>query len=221
VSQPRVLTEREVTGSAYIVASAGEHLVAGQGDQIYARGIPAGKHTSYAIYRAGKTYQNIGGRPDEVLGYEAIMVGTAQVRSAGDPATLQITEARREALIGDLLLPIGRQESEGPWIPRAPDTPVEGRIIDVLDAVSRVGQYQTIVLNLGEFDGLQRGHVLAIYRAGAEARDVVSADPRDAVQLPDVRAGLALVFKTFDRVSYALVVKAETDVRLHDTVRKP
>lgn len=221
VSQPRVLAERELESSGYVVASSGDHLVGGIGDQIYARGLPAGKNTSFAIYRTGKAYQNTDGKSDELLGYEAIYVGTAMVKTFGDPATLQITDANRETLIGDRLLPMARPESEPQWVPRAPDAPVEGRIINVVDAVARVGQFQTVVLNLGEFDGLQRGHVLAVYRAGTDARDVVSSDSRDSIQLPDTRAGLAMVFRTFDRVSYALIMKAEQDIRLHDAVRKP
>lgn len=221
VSQPRLLAERELQSSGYVVASAGEHLIGGIGDQIYVRGLPPGKTTNFTIYRTGKTYQNTHGKSDETLGYEAIYVGTAIVKSFGDPSTLLITDATRETLIGDRLLPTARPENEPQWVPRAPDTPVEGRIIDVVDAVARVGQFQTVVLNLGEFDGLQRGHVLAIYRSGPDARDVVSSDSRDSVQLPDTRAGLAMVFRTFDRVSYALVMKAEQDIHLHDAVRKP
>jgi len=106
-------------------------------------------------------------------------------------------------------------------LPRAPDQPIEGRIIDVVDAVARVGQFQSVVINVGEFDGLQRGHVLAVYRAGGDTRDIVSSDPRDAVAVPDQREGLAMVYRTFDRVSYALIMKAEQDIRLHDVVRKP
>ena len=71
-------------------------------------------------------YQNVGGKQDEVLGYEGVLVGIAQLRSGGEPATLQIIEANREALIGDLLIPMVRSESEGNWIPRAPDAPMEG-----------------------------------------------------------------------------------------------
>ncbi len=221
IPQPRVLTERELKNSAYIVATSGQHLVAGTGDQIYAKGLPPSKNNTYAIYRSGRTYQNVGGKQDEVLGYEGIMVGVAQLRSGGDPSTLQITQSNREALIGDLLIPLVKNETEGNWIPRAPDAPMEGRIIDVIDAVARVGQYQTVVLNLGEFDGIQRGHVLAVYHSAGEVRDVVANDPRTTLELPDYRSGLAMVFKTFDRVSYALIMKAEEDIRLYDVVRKP
>ena len=221
VSQPRLLAERDLQGAGYVVASAGDHLIGGIGDQIYVRALPPGKNTSFAIYRTGKTYQNNESKSEEILGYEAIYVGTAVVKTFGDPATLQIVDATRETLIGDRLLPMARPETDIQWVPRAPDAPVEGRIIDVVDAVARVGQFQTVVLNLGEFDGLQRGHVLAIYRAGTDARDVVSSDTRDSVKLPDTRAGLAMVFRTFDRISYALIMKAEQDIRLHDAVRKP
>lgn len=220
VSQPRVLTERELENSAYLVSSQGDRLVNSVGDNIYARGLPPNKNTTYAIYRTGRAYRNMDAKTDDILGYEALYVGTAQLKVSGDPATLQISDAAREALVGDRLLPVNK-ESDATWTPHAPDMPLEGRIIQVVDGVARIGQYQTVVLNLGEYDGVQKGHVLAIYRAGREIRDVVTDDPRDALQTPDSRAGLALVYRTFDRVSYALIMRADTDIQLYDVVKKP
>jgi hypothetical protein len=97
---------------------------------------------------------------------------------------------------------------------------VEGQIIALFDAVSRVGQYQVVVLNQGQRNGLQPGHVLAIYRAGDTIRDTVS-DKGKKVTLPDSRSGVLMVFRVFDRVSYGLVMSANRDVRLYDIVRNP
>jgi hypothetical protein len=221
LSRPKVISQSELENSPYIVATQGQHLVAGTGDQIYARGVPTGKESRYALYRTGRVYRNPGARDEDILGYEALYVGDANVKGFGDPATLQIVDSVREALIGDRLLPIVRQESDQFFVPHAPDRPIEGQIIELIDGVARIGQYQTVVLNVGELDGVERGHVLAVYQAGEQVRDVVSEDPRDSVTLPDIRSGVAMIFRTFDRVSYALIMKAERDMSLYDAVRNP
>lgn len=221
LSKPLVISEREMNDSPYVVAGEDGHLIAGAGDTVYARGISAGKTNRFNIYRTGKAYQNPGARRDDILGYEAIHVGSALVKSFGDPSTLQISQSERETLIGDKLIPVLNAEPELHFIPHAPSTPIEGNIIELIDAVSRIGQYQTAVLNVGEFDGMEVGHVLAIYRKGDVIRDDVSPDPRDKVKLPDTRSGLVMIFRTFDRVSYGLVMTSETDIRLYDLARNP
>ena len=103
--------------------------------------------------------------------------------------------------------------------PRAPDRQIQGKIIALFDAVSRVGQYQVVVLNKGLNDGLQPGHVLAVYHAGTKVRDIVTDNGE--VTLPDSRSGVLMVFRVFDKVSYALIMKAHRDIRLYDMVRNP
>ncbi|NOX42778.1 MAG: LysM peptidoglycan-binding domain-containing protein [Gammaproteobacteria bacterium] len=221
LSKPRIISQREVENSPYIVSTQGNHLVAGAGDQIYARGIPRGKNIRYSIYRTGRVYRNPDARYDDILGHEALYVGVAQVRQFGDPATLTIIDSVREGLIGDKLFPEQDSDINQFFIPHSPDTPVEGNIIEVIDGLARAGQFQTVVINLGEFDGMERGHVLQVLHSGKVIRDVVSADPRDTVQLPESKSGVIMVFRTFDRVSYALVMSAARDLSIRDTVKNP
>lgn len=221
LSRPRIFSERERAASPYIISSRGQHLIAGVGDHIYVRGISASKETRYSIYRTGQAYRNPGARKKDILGYEAIYVGLAQVLNFGNPTTMLITESKREALIGDLLLPLIRQEADQFFIPHPPKKTINGHIIAIVDGVSRVGQYQTVVINLGESSDIERGHVVAIYHRGKVLRDVISSDPRDMVKLPDIRSGIAMVFRTFDQVSYALIMKAYRDIGLYDMIRNP
>ncbi len=221
LSRPRIISEREVESSPYIVSTQGNHLIAGAGDQIYARGVPRGKNIRYSIYRTGRVYRNPNARQADILGHEAIYVGTAQVRQFGDPATLTIINSVREGLIGDKLFPEQHSDLNQSFIPHSPDTPVAGNIIEVIDGLTRAGQYQTVVINLGEFDGLERGHVLKVEHSGKMVRDVVSPDPRDKIQLPASKSGTIMVFRTFDRVSYALVMTASRDLSINDSVKNP
>ena len=217
LGQPRVITEREINSAAYIIAARDNHLIAGKGDEIYVRGLVSGPDKEYSVLRLGTPYRNPGS--SEILGYEAIHVADARVINFGDPATLLIESSSREALRGDRLLPKRETKVDQTFIPHPPDTQVEGQIIAVVDGVSRVGQYQTIVINRGEQDGMEVGHVLAIYQSGGTVLDVRAGS--ESITLPDVRAGIVLVTRIYDRVSYALVMEAERDMRVEDFVRNP
>jgi hypothetical protein len=109
------------------------------------------------------------------------------------------------------------------FFPRAPGSAVEGRIISVIEGVSMIGQYQVIVINRGARDGIEPGHVLRIWQTGA----IISDPTRDSgfsdekIRLPDEMAGTTMVFRTFDRMSYALVMEATREMRVLDAVRNP
>lgn len=219
LTEPRVSTEEALEAAPYIVQSAGEHLVVGAGDRIYVRAVNDADPSRYAVVRRGEVY--IDPDTEENLGVEALYVGDARLQKTGDPATLLLTRSNREALIGDRLLPAVGDAYDSNFMPRAPDQAVEGQILSVVDGVDQIGRYQVVVINRGEREGLQAGHVLAVYQRGEIVPDQVSEDRRDVVKLPDERAGLLLVFRTFEKVSYALVMRASTNMHVADIVRNP
>ena len=223
LGQPRVLSERELKNAAYVVSSKDGRLISGTNDRIYARGIRPGQDpkSRYAVLRIGKAYRNPGAKRGKILGYEAIQVADAKAIDFGDPTTLRIIEASRETLVGDRLVPRKASGLDQTFIPRPPETPIEGQIISVIDGVSRIGQYQTVVINKGDQDGLETGHVLAVFQAGKKVRDVYGKRHGEVITLPDLRAGIALVYRTFDHVSYALVMEAYMDMQVNDLVRNP
>lgn len=216
LTKPRVVGDEVMTAAPYVVASANERLISGAGDIVYARGVLAQPGDDFSVFRGGKAYVD----PDsgEVLGYEAIYTGDATVKAIGDPATLDLTFTNREVNIGDRLLEAEAEDFELQFFPRAPEVPMDGQIISVFDGVSQVGQYQIVVLNLGLRDGLELGHVLSLYKGGETIRDVVSADRDATVTLPDEHAGEAMVFRMFDKVSYAIVMRATSALNLYDRV---
>jgi hypothetical protein len=177
--------------------------------------------TQYAILRIGKAYRNPGTSGSDILGYEAIHVADAKAIDFGDPTTLNIVESSREALVGDRIVPKKASGLDQTFIPHPPSKQIEGQIISVIDGLTRIGQYQTIVINKGDQDGLETGHVLAIYQSGKKVRDVYGKNHGEIVTLPDIRAGVALVYRTFDHVSYALVMEAYLDMQVYDMVRNP
>ena len=214
-----VLTPEELESAPYIVESMDGHLIAGTGDRIYVRSVPDRSSTRYNVYRPGKAYKRLGS--EIALGYEALYVGDATLERTGDPATLELSRTVRETLIGDRLLPVGEETIQQNFYPHPPAKEVDGAILAVIDGVSQIGQYQVVVIDLGTEDGMEQGNVLAVFQRGDKIRDVVTKVDDQRVQLPDERSGLIMVFRPFERVSYALVMNATRTMHIDDAVRNP
>ena len=217
LSRPGILTDQELSEAPYIVSLGPEHLIAGAGYRVYARGLPSDESVGYAVYRRGKAFRDPD-RGGEILGYEALHVADARLEEHGDPASLALTTSTREVLIGDRVLPVNEKEVVTRFLPRAPSDPLDGKIIAVVDGVTQIGQHQTVVLNLGTRDGVEEGHVMAVYQLGEIVRDPFA---KETVTLPNARAGVVMVFRPFERVSYALVMEAQRAMHVRDIVTNP
>ncbi|MCI0435261.1 MAG: hypothetical protein L0271_16715, partial [Gemmatimonadetes bacterium] len=202
-----------------------QHLVAAAGNVIYARGdIEGDVNSRYNVVHVGEPLRD----PDDndLIGYEGIYTGEARLVENGDPATLELTASSRETLDGDLLFP-GTFDVPLDFIPHAPPSEVDGRIISIVDGIYVVGQYQVVVINRGSSHGLEPGHVLAIYVAGTRVTDPRSRGIsrvggfRANVQLPDWRGGTFMVFKTYDRISYGLILDSTVPIHVLDQIRNP
>lgn len=210
-------TPEQFDAAPYIVAGNGERVLSGIGDRIYARGYFDQEHVGYGIFRQGKTYID----PDtqEVLGINADEIGGGEiVASEGDIATLQLQRSTQEVRLGDRLFVSEEHAINSTFMPSAPATPVEGLIIDVPRGVTQIGVFDVVTLDRGRRDGLVEGNVLAIYKTGEHVRDRVSGQD---VKIPDERAGELMVFRTYERLSYALVLHATRSLAVMDKVRNP
>jgi hypothetical protein len=150
------------------------------------------------------------------------------VTRIGDPATLIMTESTRETYPGDKLF-AGGIDVPLDFVPSSPKNHTDGRIIAVSDGVTVIGQYQVVVINRGVRDGLAPGNVLAVFATGETVRDNVSHGflsgvsslAATKVRLPDERVGTFMVFKTFDRMSYGLIMEAKDIIHVADHVENP
>ncbi len=219
LSFPKVVSKDDIEHAAYVIDFVGEHLIVGSGDGVYVRDLTESNHVNYTIYRQGAVYQDV--ETAEELGYEAKYIAQAVVKKFGDPATLMITKSRSEIHSGDRLIADSPEELTLNYCPRPPEKVVQGAIIGIVDGVTQIGQYNIVALDKGSEDGLAVGHVLDIYQRGRKILDPFSIDPTTKVSLPDETAGKLMIFRIFPRVSYALIMQANTSIHLLDKVITP
>ncbi len=220
LTRPLVIEAAGLERAATIVATEENRVVLEAGNRAFARGLSGAKEQDWFVYRQGRPLVD----PDSntTLGYEAIYLGTARVVRAGEPATIQLTTVTQEVGKGDKLLPAGKPEIPT-YAPRAPGANVQGRVISVYGGsrTGEAGPQGVVALNRGKANGLEVGHVLALYRPGVTVPDLSRAKDAPLVKLPDERYGTAFVFRVFDRVSYALVMHITRPVNPLDVVQNP
>ncbi|MBD8492123.1 LysM peptidoglycan-binding domain-containing protein [Pseudomonas syringae] len=201
----------------YIVAGNAERVLSGQGDRLYARGGLDPANATYGIFRQGKTYTDPVTK--EVLGINADDIGSGEVvATEGDVSTLVLQRTTQEVRLGDRLFASEERPVNSTFMPTPPASNIDGLIIDVPRGVTQVGEYDVVTLDRGRRDGLQEGNVLAIYKTGEQVRDRVTGEQ---VKIPDERSGLLMVFRTYDKLSYALVLHATRSLAIMDKVRNP
>ncbi len=241
LAEPVIVEEGELASAPRLVAPQENRVMLSRGDRAYARG-PSGMPL---LDDKGKTqrlrvFRNANPLKDpttgEVLGYEAQFLGKAvlvrgestqdiegrdgKLQNVIVPATIDIVSTKEEMRVGDRMLPEPEREFLS-YTPRAPVGPVSGRIVSVYgSAVVNAAQNQVVVINRGRRDGIESGHVMAILKDGPQLVD--KTDPEQPqMKLPDERNGLLMVFKTFEKLSYALILDITDGVRVGDRLTAP
>ena len=242
LTEPMIVDEQGLSAAARIVATQDSRVLLTRGDRAYARGNagfelqdePTKKQQVFRVFRNATPLKDpVSG---EVLGYEAQYIGksvlarseTSQsiVQADGKtridilPATIDIVDAKEEMRVGDRLLPEPPPQIQS-YVPHAPASAVEARIVSIYgSAVVNAAQNQVVSLNRGTRDGIESGHVLAIMTDGARLVDKTDAK-LPQIKLPDERNGLLMVFRTFEKVSYALVLDIKNGVKVGDRLINP
>jgi nucleoid-associated protein YgaU len=223
-----VLERNELESAPRIVAGREGRVLLGRGDTAYVRGELAPRR-DWRVFRQAKELRDPVTK--EVLGYEAAFVGGAEYIQPGRtqagaegvdelvPATFTLSTLRQEATVGDRLAAAPPRD-DGQYQPHAPASPVDARVVSIYGEGLQAGQNQIVALNRGRQNGIEPGHVLAIWRSGDLVRDREDA-ARTPIRLPDERNGNLFVFRVFERVSYGLILSSETPVHSGDRLTQP
>jgi hypothetical protein len=254
LSAPLVIERGGLDNAPRIFATQEGRYNIGAGARAYVTGMSQSKEPLWQVYRPGIALVD----PDskEVLGHEAIYLGTARVARTGDPTTVQVLSSKQEISAGDRLV-VAPQPQVFSFAPRAPDKPIRARIMSIYDGRSdartdllldrpdwagiqsdagkksiyegfgETGNLAIVSLNKGAKDGLEVGHVLAIFRSTTIVNDrsvgpfYMGERRQEPITLPEERYGLLMVFRTFDNLSYALTLGVERQVAPGDVVKTP
>jgi hypothetical protein len=223
-----IFQANELASAPRIVATQEGRVLLSRGDTAYVRG-ELGGASDFRIFREPKPLKDP--TTGEVLGYEAVYVGATEAVRPGEtrtdkngkpeiiPATFSVTSIRQEANVGDRLAPVPAREFSN-YAPHAPASPMDGQIVSLYGDALTAGQNQIVVLNRGARDGVERGHVLALWREGVRVIDKTDKS-HPTIKLPDERHGMLFVFRVFDRMSYALILSVKDPVKPGDRFTQP
>lgn len=217
LSRSRVVERGDLDKAPHMLAGQQQRIVVGAGDAAYARGKFTPGITGYGVYRQGEIF--VDPKTREILGVHALGVGSVSVKSLqGDVATVAVQHTTEEIRMGDRLLASEDRPVNSTFYPSEPDSEVHGTIIAVEGGVTQVGKFNVVMINRGEREGMKAGNTLAIYKQGEKVRDRVTGG---SVVLPDERAGLLMIFRTFKKMSFALVLEADRPLSVGDKVLNP
>ncbi|MEM8843654.1 MAG: LysM domain-containing protein [Pseudomonadota bacterium] len=219
--RPQIVDQYTLETAPHIVGSRDNRIIYGANDSVYVRdseNFNLGE--AYSVYRQGDEFLDpITG---ELLGYEAIHVADGEVTETGNPATLFLSKVEREVLRGDRLISLEIDDPDSAFRPVPPSKAIFGEVIYLFDAISQVGTYQIIATNIGTRNGLKKGNVISISQSGKIVQDRnAKASQTTDVKLPDEHTGDAIVFRTFDKISYAFILDANRPIKIGDIVSNP
>ena len=217
ISSPLVIEANELDSAPRIIATQQDRVFLGPGETAYVENAdPAIEQ--WQVYRNGKPLYDPADK-NIVLGYEAFYLGTARQVRPGQPATFEIIATKEEVGRGNRLIPAARPVMQR-YVPHRPETQIDGRVVSIYGGVSTGGRGSIVSVSRGRQDGLEIGHVLAIER-NRQVNDRDENDVKLSLTIPAERIGLLFVFRTFERISYAVVVQADDPLEPNDFVTTP
>jgi LysM repeat protein len=217
----------ELNRAPRIVAAQEGYVAMSQGQLAYVLG-DVQRSSGYRLFREPQPLYDFDTK--ELLGYEARYVGTAEFVRPGRnfeeagkpvvvPATVSIKSVRMEVNVGDRLAPLPARDLDA-FAPHHPNVPMSGRVLQIYGDALSAGQNQIVAINRGARDGVERGHVLALWRQGDRRVKRIEGE-RTVLQLPNEQNGLLFVFSVFERTSYALILSVNVPVFPGDAFTQP
>ena len=219
----RILESGAFSDLPYVIAGDAQRIISGLGDRIYVRGPVASGDQVFGIIREGSPV--IDPTTQEVLGITALDIGSASLTSGGTEGSsdavkeFEITRMTEEIRIGDRLIPLQAGIMDAFFQPKSPGVEIEnGFMVAVNSGVTQIGPMSIVTINRGDREAVMVGDVFAIYQTGEIVQDPVK---QEMVALPDVRAGVLMVFAVYEKASFGLVLTATRPLAVGDKIRNP
>jgi len=256
LTRPLVVGATELDSAPFILATQENRVALGAGNVAYVEGLKPEMGRSWQLFRRADAL--VDPETNEILGYQATYLGEARVVKFGPQSTVEIVKSNQEIYAGDRLLSTAREKPTFSYVPRSPQGKIRARIMSTYGNLGETGPSGIVALSKGAKDGLEVGHVLAIYRSQSTSRyeirnsalygregltgnerprtyheeqisprdgpyyDTTQAlSPADVAKLPDERYGLVMVFRTFDRTAFGIVMRASRQVAVNDLLTNP
>ena len=209
----QIVESRNLDHLAYVTEGVNQEVVLGALSDFYARKIDGAPGTKFKIIRMRGALVD----PDtkKVIAYETETLGEAEMLRPGDPAKLRITRSNKEINQGDRLVPAVSKLALPYYHPKAFREPIT---INILGAVSELAEYgagDVVTLSAGSDQGLEPGHVLQTMRDRGVQKDPVTGKK---YRLPIERSGIIMIFKTYGKISYGLIMRSTQGVVVNDKV---
>jgi hypothetical protein len=234
-----ILSEAEIEKLPYILGSDEGYNSSVDGFNLYINGeLPLGK--GYAIYQKEEAIYDP--ETEELLGYNIRVVGTGKVLRSGDidnkvPATLYVDGTKQEIRSGDFIMPVNENQQHPSFFTLKPaKKSLRGLILNSASGVREFGKLAVIMINRGAEHALEQGDVVSVKRTSpgvvetsngpAYSQDtsrwnrLANVDDSD-YKMPEEVVGEMMVFKVYQQVSLALVLRSSKPLRLQDTVTSP
>lgn len=213
----RIVSAQTLADSGYVVAGEEGRRLLGVGDRMYARGEWQGADPSYEVFEPG--VEIIDNETGELLGVEAISLGEARLeRVQGPIGTFDVVRSFENIGPNDRLLSLPAETVQPVFYPSEPEAPILGEVVHVPGGVAYAGQFDVIIINKGEAEGIVPGNVIQIWRQGAMVTDPQTGE---IMQLPNEAGGTGMIFRTFEKLSYVLILESETPVEIGDAISNP
>ncbi|MCE6005017.1 LysM peptidoglycan-binding domain-containing protein [Acinetobacter junii] len=217
-----VLPADAIANTPYILGTADNRVLAGKGQSVYVRGQGLENGQRYGVYREGEPYIVVDEQgKKQNLGVELLQVASGvAVRNENDITTVELTdsyngEVRRgdrvmleqEAMLPTLFYPIdAKQVRDG------------GKVIRVLGSIGTAAKNGVVTVDRGTADGVEIGQVFSTYQEGEIVQDPKT---KEKVKLPGQYVGSLMIFKSFDRISYAYVLESELPIKVGSNIQPP
>ncbi len=232
LSSVQVVDQELLDKAPYVVGNDSGRLLGAEGNRVYVRGVTDQIAKKYTFFRQGESY--LDPQTGELLGIEAMHIAEGDKKEFGDPTVMLLRETKLELRKGDRAWAANDDQLRPVYFPHSPDSFEGGQIISVYKGVQNIGQYDIVIINKGTRENMEVGHVLAIYQRGetivdeiatqrdkAKSNSFFSTSKKSTVKLPDELAGNLMIFRTFEKVSLGLVLKANKPIHVLDVLKTP